>query len=146
MQQFFKTKQSDTGLQVWDPVRKKYVALTPEEEVRHRILSYLVEQCKYPLSLISVEKQLMVFGRKRRYDIVVYNRQSKPCLLVECKQENVAMTQTVMEQIARYNLALEVPFLLITNGLQHFILQINQQEKTFEWKNELPSFEDLNAF
>jgi hypothetical protein len=140
---FFRTRQTDAGQQVWDPVRKKYVALTPEEEIRHGMMAYLVEQCAYPLSLLSVEKQFKVQGQSRRYDIVVYNRATQPVILIECKQATVSIDQKTAEQAARYNLALQVPYLVLSNGRQHYIIQIDPSTNTFQWLSEFPKFEEL---
>jgi hypothetical protein len=140
---FFRTRQTEEGRQVWDPVRKKYVALTPEEEVRHAMLAYLVEQCAYPLSLLSVEKQFKVHGQSRRYDIVVYNRAALPVILIECKQATVRIDQKTAEQAARYNLALRVPYLVLTNGQQHYIIKIEPHSNSFEWLSEFPDFGGL---
>jgi hypothetical protein len=107
------------------------------------MLAYLVEQCAYPLSLLSVEKQFKVHGQSRRYDIVVYNRAALPVILIECKQATVRIDQKTAEQAARYNLALRVPYLVLTNGQQHYIIKIEPNSNSIEWLNEFPDFGGL---
>lgn len=144
MTAFFKTRTSADGEQVWDPVRKRYVALTPEEEVRQRILAWLVELKGYPPGLISVEKQLLISGRKKRYDIVVYNQHLQPRVLIECKQAKVEIRQRTVQQAAHYNVILKVPYLMCSNGNQHFIVRVDIEQQTFEWLSDLPDFKDLH--
>src|SRR3954462_5571178 len=103
---------------VFDAIRRKYVALTPEEKVRQHIIRYLIEEKQVPPSLISVEKALKVNELSRRTDVVVYSNTLKPLLLAECKSENVEITQKVFDQAARYNLSLDVKYFVLTNGLQ----------------------------
>jgi hypothetical protein len=143
MSQFFRVKASETGEQVWDPVRKKYVALTPEEKVRHAIIAYLVEHCQYPLALLSVEKKIKVLGQNRRYDIVVYNRSSEPAMLIECKQAEIPILQQTIEQAAQYNLALQVPYLVLSNSQTHFIVKIDFETHSFVWLNSFPDYSAL---
>ncbi|HUH75525.1 MAG TPA: type I restriction enzyme HsdR N-terminal domain-containing protein [Chitinophagales bacterium] len=135
---FFKTKIIDNKKLIFDPIRKKYIVLTPEEEVRQNILAYLVEHKNYPITYIAVEKQIKVSGKNRRFDIVVYDKEFVPIVLIECKQPEVPLTQKTMEQATMYNLTLKVPFLIITNGKQHFVVKVNLESGEYEFLQEVP--------
>jgi hypothetical protein len=101
---------------IFDEVRKKWVLLTPEEWVRQNFLQYMVQVKKYPASLIAVEKEIKLGDLKKRFDIVVYDASSKPWMIVECKEMNVALNKNVLDQALRYNITMQVPYLVITNG------------------------------
>jgi hypothetical protein len=88
---FFKTKIIDNKKLIFDPIRKKYIVLTPEEQVRQNILAYLVEHKNYPINNIAVEKQIKVSGKNRRFDIVIYDKEFVPIVLIECKQPDVQL-------------------------------------------------------
>lgn len=115
-------KNAKGNLQLFDFIRKKFVDLTPEEHVRQSLLHFLVAHKNYPSSVISVEKQIQLNGTKKRYDAVVYNFEAKPLLLIECKAPNIKLSQESINQTLRYNLTLNVPYLLISNGLQHVFI------------------------
>ncbi len=115
----FRTRHYEGQLQIFDPVRKKFVALTPEEWVRQHLIQYLSGEKKVPLHMMASERGLSVNRMTKRFDLVVYNLSGKPALIVECKAPTVALSENVFFQIARYNLALKVNYLLVSNGLQH---------------------------
>ncbi len=135
---FFKKKSENNKTYIWDPFRKKYVVLTPEEEVRHALLAFMVEKMTYPVGLISVEKQIAFNGMRKRYDIVVYRNDGKPWLLAECKQPGETISQKTIQQAATYNIVLQSPFLVVSNGHQHFVVKVDFDSGSFEWLNELP--------
>jgi len=110
-------------IQVFDVVRKKWLVLTPEEWVRQHVVSYLIHTKKYATALISLEKEIELNGTKKRYDIVVYDSNLNPLIIVECKSVAVKLTEEVLEQALRYNLVLKVPFVMITNGIHEFVLK-----------------------
>ncbi|HRW62678.1 MAG TPA: type I restriction enzyme HsdR N-terminal domain-containing protein, partial [Bacteroidales bacterium] len=112
---------------IFDFIRKKYVILTPEEWVRQNFLKYLVEEKKYPASLIAVEKEFKLNNLSKRSDAVIYNKQGTPILIVECKAPEVKIGQNVFDQIARYNMVLNVKLLVVTNGLQHFCCKLDAE-------------------
>jgi len=101
---------------IFDELRKVWVRLTPEEWVRQNFLQYLVQVMKYPPSLIAIEKEIHLGELKKRFDILVYDRNHKPWMMVECKEVNVKLDDVVLQQILRYNIALPVQFMVITNG------------------------------
>lgn len=145
MSDFFRIKRENDREYIWDPLRKRFLILTPEEEVRQSILAFMVEQCQYPAALISVEKQIKVNGLTRRYDIVVYNKKGLPGLLVECKKNEQPISQKTIDQAAMYNIRLKVPYLMVSNGKQHFIVQINQDAGTYTWLKNLPPYSELEG-
>jgi hypothetical protein len=108
-------KESNKEL-IFDEVRKRWVILTPEEWVRQNFLQYLIHVKKYPASLIAVEKEIQLGDLKKRFDIVVYDKASTPCMIIECKEMTVELDKKVLDQILRYNITLQVPYLIITNG------------------------------
>jgi hypothetical protein len=101
---------------IFDSIRKKWVVLTPEEWVRQNFLEYLLRVKNYPASLIAVEKEIMLGDVKKRYDIVVFDTQTKPFMLIECKEMDVPLSREVLSQALRYNITMQVPFIVITNG------------------------------
>ena len=137
----FRLKSSENKTLIFDIVRKKYVVLTPEEWVRQHILHYLIEEKKYPISLIAVEKQLKINSRIKRTDIVVFNRDGNPEIIVECKAPSVAISQDAFDQIARYNLSLHANYLMVTNGLAHYYCQIDLKNETYLFLEELPNYQ-----
>ena len=112
-------KEGDREL-IFDGFRKRWVVLTPEEWVRQNFLQYLVEVKKYSASLIAIEKEITVGELKKRFDIVVYDRSTKPFMIIECKEMNVPLDASVIEQVLRYNSTMQVPYLVITNGTYCF--------------------------
>ena len=134
---------SGQSSEIFDMVRKKFVALTPEEWVRQHLLHFLIEEKKYPASLLAVEKELSVAGIKKRTDVVVYSRNAEPLMIAECKSPDVALNQNVFDQAARYNLPLNVSYLFLTNGLIHYCCRINPAEKKYELVDGVPEYEEL---
>lgn len=135
-----KISSGDSGNKIWDPVRKKWLKTSPEELVRQSVILYLCAEKKYPLGLMSVEKTIRVHSRLRRYDLLVHTRTGAPVLLVECKEPRIQIQQAEAEQISLYNLELKVPFLWITNGIDHYIYQIDLSVRHISRIDDLPSF------
>ncbi len=119
-----KTEKGKTFL--YDNVRKKWLLLTPEELVRQHTVHWLFILHKVPKALISLEKEIRLNGVKKRYDIVVYSKNLQPLLLVECKAPEIKLTKDTIEQALRYNLILQVKYLIITNGIDNLFYQINE--------------------
>lgn len=134
-------KDDKSRMQVYDPVRKKYVVLTPEELLRQLVLQFLLQVKQYPVNRIRTEIGIQVNGMPRRCDIVVFDTAVKPWLLVECKSPKVPLKQNTMEQAARYNTSLQVPYLLITNGLQSACAALDYTKSSFTFLPELPDWE-----
>lgn len=125
---------------VYDPIRKKDVVMTPEELLRQLVLLYLLEEKKCPAHRIRSEIGIEVNGLKRRCDIVVFDAEVKPWLLVECKSPKVRLTQATFEQAARYNMQLKAPFLVATNGIATYCCALDFEQSTFEYLSALPDF------
>lgn len=119
----FRFQETDGKKQIFDGLRKRFVPLTPEEWVRQHILMFLIEK-QFPPSLIAVEKQILVNGRKRRFDIVVYNRNTTPAIIVECKAPSEKIDQKTLMQILAYNLNLKARFFWLTNGETNFFYDL----------------------
>ena len=120
---------------VYDIIRKKDVVLTPEEWVRQQIIHYLIDTLNYPASLFSVEKQITIGTLRKRYDIVIY-QQDKPWMIIECKEENEKLDKNALQQILAYNTELKVSFLVLTNGKELLVLDVNENK----WVNNLPEY------
>ena len=109
----------------FDPVRKRWVPATPEEEVRQQFIQFLLTVKKIPSSHLSVEREITVNGLSRRYDLVVFDEEGKPWMVVECKAPHVKLTQEVMEQAGRYNKTLRAPIIGITNGKENKFFRVD---------------------
>jgi hypothetical protein len=140
-----KTKHGDHGMQVFDPVRKRWVALTPEEWVRQHVVNYLVIDLECPLSMVGVEVGLTLNGMTKRADIVVFGEGGHPVLLVECKAPGVKVGQSTFEQAARYNSVIKVDHLMVTNGSIHFCCKVDHERGTVEFLKRLPGYQEMKA-
>ena len=138
-----KIRADEHGNQIWDPIRKKYVALTPEEWVRQHVVNYLCDDLNYPASLIAIEMGLKLNGMHRRADIVIHNRLGNPIQIIECKEPRVKIDEAVFDQIARYNFVLKVPYLVVTNGLDHYCCAMHHEEERWTFLKQIPSWEEL---
>lgn len=136
----FRFKNSENKISIFDDIRKKFVLLQPEEWVRQHCVSYLIEEKKYPKSLINVEKELIINTLKKRYDIVVYNNDGSIHLIVECKAPKITINQEVFDQIARYNLELNATYLMLTNGLKHYYCQMDFENERYQFLKDIPDF------
>ena len=134
----FRFKNSENKRLIFDPIRKKFMMLTPEEWVRQHTLQFLIQEKGYSASLINVEKQLNLHGTKKRYDIVVFNPNGSIFLIVECKAPTIEINQETFDQIARYNLVTQAEYLMVTNGLDHFYCQMDYNNERYVFLRELP--------
>lgn len=134
----FRIKSTENIHYIFDVIRKKYVVLTPEEWVRQHVVYYLIYTKKFRQSYINVEKVFKINGITKRYDIVVFDTDGSIYLLIECKQPNVAISQDVFDQIARYNLKLNAKFLLVTNGLQHIYCKLDFEKQKYQFLQDIP--------
>ncbi|MBE0640138.1 MAG: type I restriction enzyme HsdR N-terminal domain-containing protein [Bacteroidales bacterium] len=139
----YKIRQNDGKQEIFDPIRRKYIALTPEEWVRQHFIHYLHIVKAVPLTLITVEQELVYNSMKRRSDIVVYSNKGVPALMVECKAASVEITQKVFDQVARYNLTMKVPFLVVTNGLRHICCKIDFEKSSYSFLEEIPDYRQM---
>jgi len=141
--QWFKLRLQNDKKQVYDPLRRKYVACTPEEEVRQNTLFQLINAMKVPQSLVAVEYSLKMNGLQKRCDIVVFTRQGKPAMIVECKAASIEIDQTVLEQAARYNFKLNVNYLMLTNGKNQYFCRIRNEKKQLEYLDYIPDYQTI---
>ncbi len=141
--QVFRFKEEKEKTYIFDDFRKKYVVLTPEEWVRQNFLMYLVNEKNYPPSLIAVEAGLKLFKTLKRTDIVVYNKQGDPLLIIECKSPEVGINEKVFDQIVRYNMALQVNYLVVTNGMDHYCCQLDYEKQTYNFLKSIPNYTDI---
>ncbi len=137
-QSILKVKKELGKKMIFDPIRKKYLVWQPEELVRQLLIQYLIEDKGYNKNHLHVERGLTVNGQYKRSDIITYDKTMAPYLLVECKAPKVALNQAVLDQIATYNLAYQVPYLLISNGIQNYCCKMDYAQKSYEFLNEIP--------
>jgi len=138
-------RKGETDL-ILDPIRKKYVKLTPEEWVRQNFVQYLVHEGKYPAGLIGIEVMFKLNKLRKRADILVHNRKGEPVMLVECKSDEVRLDDKVNDQIVEYNMNYRIPYLVITNGMSHYAVKITDYDThQFEYLLTIPLYEDLQT-
>lgn len=136
----FRIKSSENTNYIFDIIRKKYVVLTPEEWVRQHTVHFLIFEKNYPKSLIAVEKQLKVNNLVKRFDVLVFNKEGLPEIIVECKSPNIKISQDTFDQIARYNLKLNANKLVVTNGIQHYFCKLDHKEQQYIFLEEIPNY------
>ena len=128
---------------IFDTLRKKYVALTPEEWVRQHFVHFLTEHKGYPGGLLANEIQIVLNGTKKRCDTVLYGRDLQPRMIVEYKAPEVEITQAVFDQITRYNMVLRVRYLIVTNGIRHYCCFIDYASKACRFLPDIPFYTEL---
>lgn len=126
--------------EIFDPLRKKKVALTPEEQVRQFFINYLSKERNYPLSLMASEYSICYNRQRFRCDIVCFNKALEPMIIVECKAPDVKLTDSVVGQIARYNMVLKVKYLIITNGCDTYIFKYDEVCGKYEFVDDIPFY------
>ncbi len=134
------TKQRPT---IYDNLRRKYVALTPEEWVRQHFVHYLIGHKGFPQTLMANEIKLSIGDKTLRADSVLYNRELRPKMIIEYKAPSIALTQKVFDQITIYNMLLHVDYLIVSNGIQHFCCKINYENNSYTFLKDIPNYEDL---
>ncbi|MDB0011554.1 type I restriction enzyme HsdR N-terminal domain-containing protein [Crocinitomicaceae bacterium] len=138
-----KLSKKGEHISVWCIIRKKQLKLTPEEWVRQHVIHYLINEKFYPIGLIASEFSIEINGLVRRCDIVVFDKEKTPILIVECKATDEEINEKVLHQIAQYNFKLNTSFLFLTNGVMKVTCKINRSEQTLSYLKELPNFKDL---
>ena len=136
----FQFRQDKDKFFIYDVLRKKYLLLTPEEWVRQHVVQFLMQEKKYPKSLINVEKVLKINGLRKRYDVVVFNSDGSIFILIECKAPEIKITQATFDQIARYNMTMNAQFLMVTNGLNHYFCQMDYENEKYTFLENLPNY------
>jgi hypothetical protein len=130
-----------TKTTVWDPLRKKEVALTPEERVRQWCIGVLASQMQVPMHMMMSEAGFKLGDKQYRADVLVYDRKAQPLMVVECKRPEVELTQEVLDQAVRYNMALNVRYMIITNGTRTYICQ--RQGDRFVFIENVPTYNEM---
>ena len=140
-----KVKKNGSRLSVFDRLRKRYVALTPEEWVRQHFVEYLIEAKQFPAALMANEVSLTQNGIKRRCDTLVADREGKPLVIVEYKAPEIEITQQVFDQIVRYNMVFRARYLMVSNGMAHYCCLIDYENNTYSFLSEIPSYGELQG-
>ena len=135
--------ERDGKRMIFDFLRRKYVALTPEEWVRQHFTNFLVSQKGYPKTLLANEAQLQIGDKHLRCDTVLYNKEMQPLMIVEYKAPQIQLQQKTFDQIAAYNLLLHADFLVVSNGLQHYCCQMVYEQRTYRFLTEIPDYATL---
>ena len=128
---------------ILDPVRKRFVPLTPEEWVRQHFVQYLIRKLDVPPGLVGIEVAIPMQDRHYRADIVIYDRRVEPVMVVECKGPSVQLSQDTFNQIGHYNAKLKVPYLVITNGMQHYCCVVDHANRSYRFLDEIPSYKTM---
>lgn len=138
-----KLKISKSGVNsiVFDPIRKRYVQLTPEEFVRQLFILYLLDTQGIGIRKIMVEREIMVGDRKKRFDLIILDAQNEPNILIECKSYKEEVNNKVFEQIGRYNLSIKAKYLIITNGMTSYAAEIHYGQKEFTFLSDFPQID-----
>ena len=139
----FKTRQADGKTYILDILRRRFIALTPEEWVRQHFVHYLIEHKGYPAALMANEMSLSIGNKKLRADSVLYNRHLQPRMITEYKAPTIEITQKVFEQIAAYNLLLHVDYLVVSNGLQHYCCKIDYENNSYSFLRDIPNYSEI---
>lgn len=125
---------------IFDVIRRRYVALTPEEWVRQHFIHFLFEYKGYPKTLMANEVQVQLNGTKKRCDTVLYRRNLTPQMIIEYKAPDIEITQAVFDQITRYNMVLKVDYLVVSNGLSHYCCLMNYDLNSYTFLQEIPNY------
>ncbi|MBF1630709.1 MAG: type I restriction enzyme HsdR N-terminal domain-containing protein [Prevotella sp.] len=138
-----RVKETHGRKQIFDILRRKYVALTPEEWVRQHFIHYLVEHKNYPSSLLANEVSLQIGEKRMRADSVLYDNQLHPRMIIEYKAPNITLTQKVFDQITVYNLLLHVDYLIVSNGMTTYICKMDYEKQTYKFLEAIPNYENI---
>jgi hypothetical protein len=130
---------------IFDLLRKKYVKLTPEEWVRQNFVQYLIHEGKYPPGLIGIEVMSGFNKLRKRVDILVHNRAGEPVMIVECKAPDVKIDDTVFDQVVCYNMGFKVPYLVVTNGIDHYACKIDHEQNKYDFLLVIPLYSDISS-
>lgn len=140
----FVIKSDNNSNYIFDKIRKKYLKLTPEEWVRQNMIQYMINELGYSGNMLAMEHSLKLNNMSKRADIVAYNNMGEPIMIVECKAANVSISQKVFDQIARYNIILKVPYLVVTNGINHYCCLIDFAKGNYKFLNKIPSYSEIS--
>ena len=128
---------------ILDTIRKKFIKLTPEEWVRQNFVRYLVNEGRYPPGLIGIEVMSKYNNLKKRVDILIHDRTGKPVMIIECKAPDIELNDKVFDQIVTYNMGFRVPYLIVTNGMDHYACKIDFENNKYDFLLVIPLYDDL---
>ena len=134
-------KKEEGKIWIFDMIRKKYLVLTPEEWVRQHFIHYLIAELKYPKSLFRIESSLTYNKLQKRSDILVFNREAKPWMLIECKSPDIKLSQKAFNQVAVYNMTVNAKFVAVTNGLVHYCCEAAKEGEQAIFLESFPVFD-----
>ena len=135
-----KTKLVNSKEYLFDELRKKWILSTPEEEVRQQFWKYLHFEKKYPVSLMAIEKTIIINGLNKRFDLLIYDRNGNPNIIVECKSRNVIINESTLDQILSYQYKIGAKYLILTNGKETYCLEIDLTEKKIIYLENIPQY------
>ncbi len=138
-----KVSEKDGKRLIFDELRRRYVALTPEEWVRQHFVHYLIGHLGYPAGLLANEVELKIGDKRLRCDSILFDKQAHPQMIIEYKAPNIQLTQRVFSQISAYNLLLHVDYLIISNGMQHICCRMDYTNNTYHFLKEIPNYEEV---
>ncbi|MCE7993117.1 MAG: type I restriction enzyme HsdR N-terminal domain-containing protein [Roseivirga sp.] len=141
----YRIEQNGGKLAIFDPIRKKFIILTPEEWVRQHFINYLTQHLGYPASRIRVESGTSYNKRAKRTDILIYNDELEPLVLVECKAAHVAVNQSTFNQISVYNKTLKAKVLICSNGMVHYACRYDAGNESVSFLDQIPHYSDLKT-
>jgi hypothetical protein len=141
-EQNIRLRENKETLSIYDHLRKKWLICTPEEWVRQNLILFLITNMNYPRNLIAIEKQICIAGRKLRFDGVIYDKDFKPLVIIECKAPTIKISQDTFDQILTYNYMINAPYLIVTNGLFHVFCKIESKTK-FSFLEKIPDYKQL---
>jgi hypothetical protein len=133
-------KKEQGKVYIFDNIRKKYVVLTPEEWVRQHFINYLIQELKYPKSLFRIEGSITYNKLQKRSDILIYNRQGKPWMLIECKSPTIKLSQKAFNQVAVYNMTIGAEYVAVTNGMVHYCYAGMKKGEELKFLDDFPDF------
>mgnify|MGYP003958809673 FL=1 len=139
----FDIREVEGKRDILDPLRRKYVRLTPEEWVRQNLVQYLIVDLGYPRGLTSIEKGIDLHGKPFRADVIVHDRHGQAVLMAECKEPSVRISQDTFDQIAVYNRVVQAHCLLVSNGLDHYCYAIDRDKEEYRFLDRVPRYEEL---
>ncbi len=140
----FRFKKAGDQTLIFDIIRKKFVKTTPEEIVRQHFIHYFIHEKKVPKGLISIEKSLHLNQLQKRYDLVIFNQAGQPVLILECKAPDIRITQKAFDQVARYNMVLQVKYLVVSNGSECYCCQLDLEKGEYMFLEDIPDYDQLS--
>lgn len=138
-----KIRKNKFGLEIYDPLRRKYIVLTPEEWVRQHFVNYLITKKGYPSSLMANEASITFNSLSRRCDTVVYSINLEPLMIIEYKKSAIQISQEVFDQVVRYNSVLKVNYIIVSNGVSHYCCKMDYEKQSYIYLTEIPNYKEL---